>query len=125
MPTPLEYMQFSLGVYAASDVNKIDDPAGWQRFFWQPDQLSGFSAGYYFNSQTNEVVISYTGTNDFMDKANWLTGVGLPLPQIFDAVGYYFRVKAAHPDANITFTGHSLGGGLASLMAVFFDKQAK
>ena len=71
MPTTLQYMEFSLGVYAASDRNKIDDPAGWTRFLWQPGQVgTGFSAGYYFNSQTNEVVISYTGTNDFMDKVN-------------------------------------------------------
>ena len=124
MPTSLECMQFATGVYAASDDNKLDDPIGWQRFSWQPDQATGFSAGYYFNSQSNEVVISYTGTNDFMDKANWLTGFGLPLPQIYAAVDYYFKVKSEHPDANITFTGHSLGGGLASLMAVYFDKQA-
>lgn len=124
MPTTLEYMQFATGVYAASDLNKIADPVGWTRYAWQPDTASGFSAGYYFNNQTNEVVISYTGTNDWIDKVNWTTGAGLPLPQIFAAVRYYFNVKAAHPDANITFTGHSLGGGLASMMSVFFDKQA-
>lgn len=124
MPTSLEYMQFATGVYAASDKNSLADPAGWVRTAWQPDQGSGFSAGYYINSQSNEVVISYTGTNDLMDAVNWTTGIGLPLPQIYAAVDYYFKVKAEHPDADITFTGHSLGGGLASLMAVFFDKQA-
>ncbi|MDP1635517.1 MAG: hypothetical protein Q8L69_12655 [Gallionellaceae bacterium] len=124
MPTTFEYMQFATGVYAASNKNRIDDPKDWALNAWQPDTSSGFSAGYYFNSQTNEAVISYTGTNGAMDAVNWVTGVGLPMPQIFAAVRYYFEVKAAHPDANITFTGHSLGGGLASLMAVFFDKQA-
>lgn len=124
MVTTLEYMQFATGAYAASDRNALGDPTGWTLNAWQPDTNSGFSAGYYFNSQTNEAVISYTGTNGAMDAVNWVTGVGLPMPQIFAAVRYYFEVKAAHPDANITFTGHSLGGGLASLMAVFFDKQA-
>ena len=95
MPTILEYMQFATGVYAASDKNTVGDPAGWTLNAWQPDTASGFSAGYYFNSQSNEVVISYTGTNDWIDKVNWTTGAGLPLPQIFDAVSYYFRVKAA------------------------------
>jgi putative lipase involved disintegration of autophagic bodies len=33
-------------------------------------------------------------------------------------------VMAAYPGARITLTGHSLGGGLASLMAVFFDLEA-
>lgn len=93
MPTLLEYMQFATGVYAASDKNSLGDPAGWSLNAWQPDQATGFSAGYYFNSQSNEVVISYTGTNDFMDKVNWLTGIGLPMPQIYAAVDYYFKVK--------------------------------
>ncbi|MHB1429791.1 MAG: lipase family protein [Rhodocyclaceae bacterium] len=33
-------------------------------------------------------------------------------------------IKAQNPNATITFTGHSLGGGLAALMGVFFDCQA-
>ncbi len=123
MPTTLQYMQFSLGVYAASDRNSIDSPADWPRTAWLPDQPSGFSAGCYVNG--NEMVISYTGTNDVLDMANWGIGLGAPLPQIFEAVDFYFACKATHPEAtNITFTGHSLGGGLASLMAVYFDKQA-
>lgn len=124
MPTPLEYMQFSTGVYAASDINSFDSPIGWILQFPQPDQLSGFSAGCYYNKQSDEIVISYTGTNDFMDGVNWSIGFGLPMPQIYEAVRYYFKVKTEYPDSKITFTGHSLGGGLASLMAVFFDKQA-
>src|ERR1700690_3172210 len=124
MPIPFDYMQFSLGVYNASVQNKIGNPTGWDLNNWQPDKSSGFSAGYYFSSQTNEMVISYTGTNDAADVVNWFIGFGLPMQQIFDAVDYYFACKAAHPTANITFTGHSLGGGLASLMAVYFNKQA-
>jgi hypothetical protein len=45
-------MQFATGVYAASDRNKMSDPLGWALKAWQPDMPSGFSAGYYFNSQT-------------------------------------------------------------------------
>jgi hypothetical protein len=67
MPTTFEYMQFATGVYAASDRNALGDPTGWTLNAWQPDTNSGFSAGYYFNSQTNEAVISYTGTNGAMD----------------------------------------------------------
>ncbi|HPM49275.1 MAG TPA: hypothetical protein PLP67_05345 [Methylotenera sp.] len=54
----------------------------------------------------------------------WTIGAGLPMPQIFDAIDYYFEVKAAHSNANIIFTGHSLGAGLVSLMAVYFNKSA-
>lgn len=34
------------------------------------------------------------------------------------------KVKAINPDAQITFAGHSLGGGLAALLGVFFDETA-
>jgi Ca2+-binding RTX toxin-like protein len=123
MLTTLEYMQLALGVYAASDKNYIDPPTGWTLTDWQPDKSSGFSAGCYVNG--TEMVISYTGTNDSADMANWSIGFGLPFRQVFDAVDYYFACVAAHPEAtSITFAGHSLGGGLASLMAVYFNKPA-
>lgn len=44
MANLFEYMQFSLGVYAASAKNYIDPPLGWTRTDWQPDKSSGFSA---------------------------------------------------------------------------------
>ena len=50
------------------------------------------------------------------------TGVGSA--QLLQAAEYYLQVQAANPTANITFTGHSLGGGLAALMGVFFGKRA-
>lgn len=125
MPTTLEYMQFAIGVYSASSSNRLDVPPGWSLLNWQPDKVTGFSAGVYKNDLTNEIVISYTGTNEKVDKLSWSAGLGLPAPQIFDAMSYYLAFRKEHPEAtNITFTGHSLGGGLASLMAVYFDKQA-
>ncbi|MBU1052982.1 MAG: hypothetical protein KKC46_04030 [Proteobacteria bacterium] len=125
MPSKLEYLQLSTRVYDASDINKISIPKGWRQLDWVPDRWTGFSAGAYINDLTNEIVISYTGTNEFIaDPISWTAGLGAPVPQIFEAMTYYFEVKAANPNADITFTGHSLGGGLASLMAVFFDKKA-
>lgn len=121
MPTPLQYMQFSLGVYAASDRNSIDLPTGWTSHDWQPDMSDGFSAGTFVND--SEVVISYTGTNGLGDVANWFIGAGFGLSQLYLAVDYYFNAKAQYGD-NITFTGHSLGAGLASIMAIYFDKEA-
>lgn len=125
MPSAPEYMQLATRVYAASVNNKIGIPDGWRELDWQPDRWTGFSAGAYKNDLTNEIIISYTGTNDgIADPLNWTAGMGFPAPQIFEAMTYYFQFKDAYPTANITFTGHSLGGGLVSLMAVFFDKKA-
>ncbi|MFO0701086.1 MAG: lipase family protein [Nitrospira sp.] len=50
------------------------------------------------------------------------TGAGAD--QLRQAAEYYLQVKAANPNVTVTFTGHSLGGGLAALMGVFFGKQA-
>ena len=127
MATPLEYMQIATGVYAASDRNLIDAPANWSPLDWKPDGWTGFSAGVYKNDLTNEFVISYKGTNQGIDIVSWTAGLGYPAPQILDAMAYYFAFRKAHPEVtngNISFTGHSLGGGLASLMAVYFDKPA-
>jgi Ca2+-binding RTX toxin-like protein len=125
MPTTIEYMQMATNVYAANPRNQIDPPSGWSRIDWEPDTWIGFSAGVFKRDQGEEMVIAYTGTNDAVaDPLNWSAGFGVPAPQIYDAMAYYYAFKSAFPTTNITFTGHSLGGGLASLMAVLFDKQA-
>ena len=125
MPATIDYALLATRVYAASVDNRTGVPAGWTEQRWEPDyNLSGFSAGAYRNG--SEVVIAYTGTNQDLDwVSDILGGTGIvPAPQVFDAMRFYLDVKAANHGATITFTGHSLGGGLASLMAVFFDKQA-
>jgi len=124
MASVLEYMQLSERVYDALRNNKIGIPAGWEQLDWQIDDPdTGFSAGAY--KKGNEIVIAYAGTNDIpVDVVSWSAAIASLAPQTFYAMAYYLGFKAAYPEANITFTGHSLGGGLASLMAVFFDKKA-
>lgn len=72
MPELIEYMQFSLGVYDASERNRLGDPLGWTKTKWQPDLSSGFSAGCYVANSGDDIVIYFTGTNDSADKVNWL-----------------------------------------------------
>lgn len=54
-------------------------------------------------------------------NAGLATGVGST--QLLQAAEYYLQVKATNPNATITLTGHSLGGGLAALVGVFFGVQ--
>ncbi|MCK9983854.1 MAG: hypothetical protein AzoDbin1_00326, partial [Azoarcus sp.] len=61
---------------------------------------------------------------------DWLHGnmplaLGMLPDQLRQAADYYLQIKASAPaGATISFTGHSLGGGLASLMAVMFGESA-
>ena len=72
-------------------------------------------------------MISFAGTYDKSgaDKAaDAALGAGLGTMQLYEAALYYLQVKERNLGATISFTGHSLGGGLAALMAVFFNEPA-
>ena len=102
------------------------------------DPTDGFSAKVY-QSQSGEIVISYGGTEfggsvsglitDFV-AGNFPLAVGKNAEQALAAARLYQLVKADIAGGkiagagDITFAGHSLGGGLASLMAVWFDRPA-
>lgn len=104
-----------------------------------------FTAGAYLNTQSGEIVIAYKGTDFLLElKRGWhtmqdlLADVGLALGakavglwnmQQLIASTYFLAVKdwavnSGHDPSKISFTGHSLGGGLASNMAVWFDRPA-
>ncbi|MDB5801577.1 MAG: putative outer rane adhesin like protein [Rhodocyclales bacterium] len=117
------YAQLSAHVYARTRVNTMPVPAGWTEIVPTTDSITGFSAGVYKNG--SDVVIAFTGTNEIFD---WATNIGaatgLGGVQLGQAVALVFETMLTNPGANITFTGHSLGAGLASLMAVFFNRSA-
>jgi hypothetical protein len=94
---------------------------------WQND-ATGFEASAF--AYNGKIVIAYAGTlidgvtGSIPDnRANALLGLGIADIQIKQAAEFYTRIKQAYGD-NIVFTGHSLGGGLAAVMGVFFDKPA-
>lgn len=88
---------------------------------------SGYMARAY-RGPSGQVVISYAGTTSGIE--DWVTGNipaggGLLAIQVIQASQFYLDVlNSEGPLTDITFTGHSLGGGLASLMAVYFNRQA-
>lgn len=124
-----EYVQLAARVYDRKGTNRMFIPNGFEEKEWlDDDPTTGFSAGVY--KKGDNVIISFTGTNedlwkDFI-KANIPggTGWGWGSEQICQAFALVLRTIKKYPNAKLSFTGHSLGGGLASLMAVFFDKPA-
>jgi trimeric autotransporter adhesin len=154
MPTPtlLEYALLADRAYAdlRNRANNLPVlPSGWagvadlvipgipaftelEGHYGGPTMASGFSAAVY--KKGIEVVISFEGTNpaplspdgrrDWLANAAAFFGVTVP-QQLIEAAKLYLAVKRSQPEGTpITFTGHSLGGGLATLMSVFFDHPA-
>lgn len=100
------------------------------------DRQSGFYAvAYDYNGSK---IISYRGTDDFNSLADystsldvghgWLLGGGnYRVAQGVMALQFYNSVANNPVDTrtpNISFTGHSLGGGLASYAAALYGKNA-
>ena len=108
-----------------SPVNLFPIPKDWHSIRYVLNNESGFEASVFSNG--SEIVISYAGTYDssMADiRADISLGTGSGVPQLDEAVKLYFEILKDFPRSNISFTGHSLGGGLASLMAAYFSKEA-
>ncbi len=128
MATEVEYALMAGRIYQSTrdKINWFPDllAFGWTERVDKSQSLpSGFEATYF--AKGNEIVISYAGTGS---NADWWANAGgvsgVVTEQLREAADYYLQVKVANPGAIISLTGHSLGGGLASLMAVFFDETA-
>ena len=130
MPTLQEYALISNSVYNRIEINRtvVLPSTGWTAERpWIQDLANGFSGGVY--KKGTDIVIAYTGINErfVADFAfgNIPAATGLyPSDQVWGAMELYFKVARDNPTANITFTGHSLGGGLAAMMGVFFNRPA-
>lgn len=124
---------FSLRVYddGVAELNLPHLPNSWQEL---PDVLTpsdGFAYSVYRHQSTGEVLIAYRGTDSpfgwdgFNDVALYL---GIATSQAKQAAAVYSEVLRLYgadgEGSNVTFTGHSLGGGLASVMAVLFNRPA-
>ncbi len=87
---------------------------------------SAFRARVYVRdtAQGSQFVVSFRGSTDASDwKANAQQALGLPSDQYSRAL-MIARAIGRHPEADVTITGHSLGGGLASAAALASGRQA-
>jgi Ca2+-binding RTX toxin-like protein len=127
MATTPEYALLSLYVYDVENnvSNRPNAPNGWTELEYQPDNLLGLSYGVFKNGATGEIVLSFAGTNGSVGdyQADFAAALGLPAWQASNAALVYQQTKERY-GSNITLTGHSLGGGLASVMATWFDRPA-
>jgi Lipase (class 3) len=87
---------------------------------------SAFRARVYVKgaNETAEFVVAFRGTTSGTDwQANFRQGVGLSSDHYARAL-IIGRALARNPEANVTITGHSLGGGLASAAAIASGRNA-
>jgi pimeloyl-ACP methyl ester carboxylesterase len=85
------------------------------------DGSAGVAASFYavaYRDASDYIVISYRGTDDPAgDIPGWMGGGGFQTEQVELAAQFYYQVRRDYPEANIVLAGHSLGGGLAGLVA--------
>jgi trimeric autotransporter adhesin len=123
-------------------LNRSPIPPGWRQLSEFDVSGSGSNAswtgsgftGRVFQGPGGQIVIAYAGTEFRLDQAGGVTdfisgnvplAAGLYGEQGYQAALLYQRVQARFgASADIAFTGHSLGGGLAGLMGVWFDRPA-
>lgn len=108
----LYYLTFAEQVNESSGA-----PGGWQRVE-NISYSSGFYAGVY--QKDSEVIISFRGSE--LGTSDWVTN-GIMVqdivpPQYQQAIDEASRLKAKYSSYNISYTGHSLGGGLATAAAI-------
>lgn len=93
------------------------------------NEKTGFHAERYYNEKTNEYTIAFEGTNsdeiwNDIIKADAKLGLG-GIPEQYKLayrIAEYINNPNFPTDVKINFTGHSLGGGLASLVGIVTNK---
>jgi hypothetical protein len=133
MPTTAEYSLFGDNAYGGPAGSKLKHelPGSWRIMqlpvapVYLDNPVTGFRAHVYHNTATKEVVMAFAGSN--LAERGDRSAIGeiiagrMPV-QVNDAVNIYDKVdthmKSKRIQAQISFTGHSLGGALAQYMAI-------
>ena len=129
-PTPLQLANLSNNVYSGNagvsamnggpNFNYIGDNSS--------DPYKGLRAATYISTNLTQVVIAFRGTDlndgdlisikDIMADKSFSTGTPSAnlIASVQEAVNYVRGIQNEFPNANITLTGHSLGGAVAQII---------
>lgn len=150
MDEAAKYAPLSQDVYAINDDNLNDPPppAGWTRKGQDHDKMrellqrdmtdgqidnmfapkgSTYRAMLYENTETGELALSYRGTQTGKDwLENGRQGLGLQSDHYRRAMdlGEQIDLAAEMNGQDLSITGHSLGGGMASAASVVTGRKA-
>lgn len=107
------------------ELSAITTMLNWPLISSQPNTASGFAAVAFQNSTTDEVVFAFRGTEPVSQFGADITNADLQIAlqeslpsQFIEAENFVNSVlnNSQYDDASYSFTGHSLGGALASYM---------
>jgi Ca2+-binding RTX toxin-like protein len=102
----------------------------WQYVDQSKASSSGFFGVAYYNAQTGQIAVSYRGTDGINDmtNANTTFATGDWSQQFTEAAKFTADIKTLttgqgtrYPGATLLTTGHSLGDGIAQIMAKMFS----
>ncbi|MFA7403805.1 MAG: YqiA/YcfP family alpha/beta fold hydrolase, partial [Pelobacteraceae bacterium] len=114
MATTAEYAKLSQAAY-----NDAGAPDGWTRIGNSDPNNSGYQGAAFQKNGTNEIVVANRGTEPtkLTDLyADLQMGANKLPDQYNDAQKYLQQVVDANNGADISITGHSLGGALSQLL---------
>ena len=128
--TPLPALSPAPSLYELSRLSELAYgkavvQAGWRELSIQPAGFAvGFQAKAVVSNAGDRVVIGFAGSNELTDwlgpNPSFISPLGPTAEMgkfVQDAVEFVRSAHRLHPNASIEFTGHSLGGALAQLMA--------
>lgn len=130
----MDYALLSQAIYDLG-TDKYKAPSGWEALglVGNPKQLffrdleSGFKVGTFINGKKLAVVFQGTNPDEIVDwTTDFFTLKGVKTAQYQEALIYIGKIIEQQAAANydIVVTGHSLGGGLATYAALYYDKPA-
>jgi hypothetical protein len=115
----ITYARLAFGVYDPTFMG-VD---GYQRVGdTLVDEATGLQMALFVNETTRNRVMAFAGTNDLNDWwANYSQGFGFRSAQYIQALDLAGTVAARGP---VHYVGHSLGGGIATAMAIRWNSTA-